>query len=72
VGRHVGDLAELAFQLIGALQRRSTQGIGRFEHNEGLFAFGKHAFELAGGLRHRVAGHDEPVDRVSVGICVAP
>src|ERR1700739_1484836 len=54
---------ELALQLVRPLQRSRTPWVRCFEHKECFFAVRKRALELASGLRHRVAGYDQPVDR---------
>ena len=72
MGRNFGNLVEFALEPVGGAQRGRAQRVRRFEHEQRLLAFGKHAIEFARGLRHRIAGHDQRSIAVSVGIRRAP
>ena len=61
------NLGEFVLELVGGAQRGKAQRIRRLEHDERLLAFRKQPIEFGRGARHRIARHDQPLDRRVIG-----
>jgi len=70
--RDMRDFVEVAFEAHSPFQHVGAEGIGRFQHQQRLFLFGKYLLEIQGCLRDGIAGHDQAFIAESVGMRVVP